>query len=88
MFCLTAIHAPQVLNIPVRLDGPVPSPARQFVWRQMEVMQERCVSKAEAAKIVRAEMVAKTTELYVASDRCSRFSCHPAAASSLRSCAA
>mmetsp|Transcript_15494 Transcript_15494/g.43377 ORF Transcript_15494/g.43377 Transcript_15494/m.43377 type:complete len:157 (+) Transcript_15494:135-605(+) len=50
---------PEVLNIPIRLDSYVPSPARQFVARQMEVMEERGLSKAEAAKVVAEEFDAK-----------------------------
>mmetsp|Transcript_34207 Transcript_34207/g.81136 ORF Transcript_34207/g.81136 Transcript_34207/m.81136 type:complete len:159 (+) Transcript_34207:63-539(+) len=50
---------PKVLSIPVRLNGPEPSVPRQFVWRQLELMRERGLSKAEAASVVHEEFNAR-----------------------------
>eukprot|EP00951_Prasinocladus_malaysianus_P033772 scaffold336489_cov36-Prasinocladus_malaysianus.AAC.1 len=52
----------QVLKQPIRLSGPEPSIARQFAWRQMEVMEERGLSKAAAAEIVQQEFDAKASK--------------------------
>mmetsp|Transcript_15436 Transcript_15436/g.39723 ORF Transcript_15436/g.39723 Transcript_15436/m.39723 type:complete len:155 (+) Transcript_15436:218-682(+) len=46
---------PEVKNIPVELDGPEPFIGRRFVWRQMEVMEERGISAKDAADVVEEE---------------------------------
>ena len=57
------IRAPQVLTVPVRLDGPEPAIARRFALRQMEVMEQKGISKSEAAALVQQEMDAEAAKL-------------------------